>query len=77
MGSREIDTVLKLKVRRLRTPAPDILGKGAPSKRGREGNGLASTEERGRNAGEGGRSKETCAPLQRQWKPTVLCVFQL
>lgn len=24
-----------------------------------------------------GRSKETSAPLQRQWKPTVLCVFQL
>lgn len=24
-----------------------------------------------------GRSKETCGPLQRQWKPTVFCGFQL
>ena len=37
------DTVLKLKVLRLPAPAPDILGKG-PCKR--EGNGLASTEEK-------------------------------
>lgn len=62
--------------------APACTSSGQPRQRDpvkeRETYSRPQRKEAGTLEGEAkGRFKETCAPLQRQWKPTVLCIFQL